>query len=95
MRYIDGPLAPDTLQVWQDALHRELAGLDLRDPDDRVIFRTRVWRITEGTYVLTIRELARAHGRSPDYRSRASAVRTLADAVINSVLASYGLPPIS
>lgn len=53
-------------------------GLDLRDPEDRVVFRLRLAEATKITKVTAIQDWARALGESPRARTRDAAVRALA-----------------
>ncbi len=75
-RYVD----PEIFASWKDRLTAEAEGLDLADPEDRVIFRTRVAQATSNVVNSLVGALARQAGyRGPLASSRFAAERALAD----------------
>lgn len=56
---------------------RAMQGLDLSDPEDRVIFRGNIFEITKNTKVAWIKAMALAVGCKPAHSTRMSAVRAL------------------
>ena len=75
-RYVD----PEIFASWKDRLTAEAEGLDLADPEDRVIFRTRVAQATSNVVNSLVGALARQAGyRGPLASSRFAAARALAD----------------
>lgn len=75
-------LAPDMVAHWRPVLERETEGLDFTDPEDRVLFRLRVFSRTPRTRVDLLRALAAAFGAEKVPMGRMGAAKTLADAFL-------------
>lgn len=72
----------DFFEVWSKALDRALQGLDLKDPDDRSIFRMRVEKGFKNARVGVPRDIAVALGAKAKSNSHLGWSRAVADAYI-------------